>query len=198
MFRPMLVVILLSLGALASAVAQRPEPAAIATTANAESDEVTCSGFNRAVAEYLRMRHQLLRELPDLRVTGDSAEISKRSDALALAIQRARPRAQQGEIFDAACTQVITERLRRALTSADGAKLLITINDEPTLKGPPRVHMRYPVASSMATMPTHLLDLLPRLERELEYRFLGRSLVLRDRNAALILDYVLQAIPAPK
>jgi hypothetical protein len=186
MFRMIPGVMLLSVCVPHPVVVQSTEPAAPTTT---------CAGFNRAVEQYLGTRRRLLREVPDLRVTEDSAEIAKRSDALALAIQRARSTAQQGDFFDSACRHVITERLSRALTGAEAAQLLITINDEPTLKRRPRVHMRYPVASSMATIPTKLLDLLPPLPPELEYRFLGRSLVLRDRNAALLLDYVMQAIP---
>jgi hypothetical protein len=47
----------------------------------------------------------------------------------------------------------------------------------------------------MTTVPTVLLDALPPLPRELEYRFVGTTLVLRDIEAALILDYATGVLP---
>ncbi len=47
----------------------------------------------------------------------------------------------------------------------------------------------------MATMPPSLLAVLPRLPKELEYRIIGRFLVLRDVDAALIVDYIPDLIP---
>jgi hypothetical protein len=35
-----------------------------------------------------------------------------------------------------------------------------------------------------------LLDVLPRLPEELEYRFVGRDLILRDVKANLIVDFI--------
>ncbi len=47
----------------------------------------------------------------------------------------------------------------------------------------------------MATMPPSLLAALPELPKELEYRIVGNYLVLRDVDAALILDYIPAAVP---
>jgi hypothetical protein len=47
----------------------------------------------------------------------------------------------------------------------------------------------------MATMPPGLLKVLPALPKELEYRIIGRDLVLRDVDASLIIDYVPNVIP---
>jgi hypothetical protein len=57
------------------------------------------------------------------------------------------------------------------------------------------VHLRLPVSMQMATMPPALLEVLPTLPKELEYRILGRYLVLRDVDASLILDYIPLAVP---
>jgi hypothetical protein len=38
---------------------------------------------------------------------------------------------------------------------------------------------------------------LPPVPKELEYRLVGRSLVLRDRDAALVVDYLPEALPKP-
>jgi hypothetical protein len=146
------------------------------------------------VADYLALQRRLRQETPRLQVTDRSADISNDSDVLAAAVQRARPRARQGDFFDGASTRLITARLKEALHGVDLARLMVVMNDPPTLKGPPRV-LRFPGSWSMATMPPNLLAVLPSLPAELEFRFVGRALILRDRDAALILDYVTQAIP---
>jgi hypothetical protein len=45
-------------------------------------------------------------------------------------------------------------------------------------------------------VPTALLDVLPPLPASLEYRFIGRTLVLRDIEAALVLDLANDVLPA--
>ena len=59
----------------------------------------------------------------------------------------------------------------------------------------PTVHLRFPVAAPMATMPPSLLAALPPLPKGLEYRIVGEYLVLRDVEAALIIDFIPAAIP---
>ena len=55
--------------------------------------------------------------------------------------------------------------------------------------------MRFPAAAPMATMPPSLLAVLPPLPKELEYRIIGNFLILRDVEAALILDVIPAAVP---
>jgi hypothetical protein len=153
--------------------------------------------FSQAVADYVNLVRRLHREVPELRVTDKSAEISNRSDMLAGAIQRARPGAGQGDFFDPGAARVIRERLTVALRGENVAAMMKRIDDEPILKSPAEVHLRFPTTSSMARMPARLLQALPPLPNGLEFRFVGRSLVLRDRDAALVLDYVPDALPKP-
>jgi hypothetical protein len=135
-------------------------------------------------------------EVPPLTVSADPAEITRISDTLAVAVQRARQNARRGDIFNDQIAQVITIRLREQLADVDIDKFLVAITDEPTLTDRPAIHKRYPVASSMATTPTRVLAVLPPLPEVLEYRFIGRSLILRDRDAALIVDYIADVLPA--
>jgi hypothetical protein len=59
---------------------------------------------------------------------------------------------------------------------------------------PPRVNERWP-ATVFAMMPPDVLNALPALPEELEYRFVHRDLVLYDAHADLIVDIVSDAIP---
>lgn len=161
----------------------------------AQTDNAAFERFDHSVKRYLALKARLHREVPQLRVTGKSAEISNRSDMLAGAIQRARGPAPQGEFFGADVARVIRTDLSRALKGVRVASLLARINDEPVLRATPTVHLRFPTTSSLATMPAHLLEALPKLPQGLEYRFAGRTLILRDRDAALILDFLPDALP---
>jgi len=59
----------------------------------------------------------------------------------------------------------------------------------------PEVNKRYPAVVPLATMPASVLAALPKLPGELEYRFVSNHLIIMDSDAAVILDYVLNAIP---
>jgi hypothetical protein len=151
--------------------------------------------FQSAVTRYLELHNRLKTEVPPLVVTEDAAEISRRSDMLATALQRSRQDARPGDIFNAAITELIIVRLREQLAGVDADQFLVSLSDEPTATDRPSIHMRYPVASSMATTPTRFLDALPQLPDALEYRLVGRALILRDRDAAMIVDYIADVLP---
>ena len=178
-------VIVVLVGLSATAQAQPAEPPA--HPAEAE--------FHAAIARYLALQTELKQEVPTLKVAMEAAEISRASDILAAAIQRSRRNARQGEIFNPGVTKLITARLREQLAGVDINNFLAAIADEPTLSDRPSIHRRYPAASSMATTPGRVLAVLPELPKALEYRFIGRALVLRDRDAAMIIDYIADVLP---
>jgi hypothetical protein len=151
--------------------------------------------MRKALADYVALRERLDQEVPKLTPNSEARDISAASDAQARAIMRARAKARQGDFFDKAASQVLTRRLQDAITTANLAADLATIDDEPPRVTTPRVHLRFPEAAQMATMPPSLLRVLPPLPEGLEYRIVGQSLVLRDIGAALILDYIPQAVP---
>ena len=57
------------------------------------------------------------------------------------------------------------------------------------------VNMTYPSKLPLATVPAKLLRALPDLPPELEYRIVGRSLLLRDVKANIVVDFVRDAVP---
>ena len=52
------------------------------------------------------------------------------------------------------------------------------------------VNAAYPDGLPLQSMPPSLLLNLPQLSKELEYRFVGRELILRDAPANLIVDVI--------
>ena len=57
------------------------------------------------------------------------------------------------------------------------------------------VNAIYPTNAPLSTVPPSLLLRLPKLPTDLEYRFVGRTLVLRDREANMIVDFLKEAVP---
>ena len=51
------------------------------------------------------------------------------------------------------------------------------------------------LATPLATVPPLILNRLQPLPDGLEYRFMGRDLILRDSKANLIVDFVHEAVP---
>ena len=58
--------------------------------------------------------------------------------------------------------------------------------------------MEYPEKIALATVPPLLLERLQRLPDGVEYRFMGRDLILRDSFSNLIVDVVPEAVPTAR
>jgi len=57
-----------------------------------------------------------------------------------------------------------------------------------------QVNQRYPESLPFTTVPPTLLRKLPELPEEVDYRILGPSLLLIDRKANMIVDFIPNAI----
>ena len=60
---------------------------------------------------------------------------------------------------------------------------------------PLKVNVAYPERAPLATVPPLILSRLPSLPEGIEFRFMGRELILRDTNANLIVDFIHEAVP---
>jgi hypothetical protein len=161
------------------------------STASAQTEDQALAQFNAAVEKYVALQRSLRAEVPDLQPNSDPKLIAEASDLLAIAIQRARPRARQGDFFNPGIRPSLQARVTQGLRNVDYLAL-IGANDpeERSSLRFIRTYSRFPGNGPMATMPASVLEALPALPDELEYRFVGNNLILRDRHARLILDYV--------
>jgi hypothetical protein len=57
-----------------------------------------------------------------------------------------------------------------------------------------RVDHSYPKDAALQSTPPSLLQNLPQLPPDVEYRFVGNALILRDVEANLIVDFLPEAI----
>jgi hypothetical protein len=146
--------------------------------------------FSTRIWSYVELRSKLEKGLPALRVTDDPAEIRRTVLALAREIRIARERAIQGEIF----TPTITVVFRKVLLVEMSANTRAAIMDDNPGEFSHRINGIYPKRKPLSTVPPNILAALPRLPDDIQYRFVGRHLVLHDTRANLILDRIPCAI----
>ena len=187
--------ILLALGALLIVGGALPSAAARQAAAGPAAEPAPIKAFQDAIADYLALRNGLRKEVSGPVKDSTSVQLNNASDALAGAIERARGKAQVGAIFSEPVATIIKRRIADAARAEKLRSALADIDDEGAATSTPKVHLRLPVSEHLATMPPSLLVVLPQLPKELEYRILGRDLVLRDIDASIILDYIPAAVP---
>jgi len=85
--------------------------------------------------------------------------------------------------------------LGEVLSGPAGKTIKASIMDENP--GVPKlvINERYPSSVPLSTMPPEILEPLPELKGELEYRFIGRRLILLDTEADIILDFTGNVLP---
>ena len=146
--------------------------------------------FSARVWSYSELRSKLEQGLPPLRVTDDPSEIRSAVHALAERIRVARAGAREGEFF----TPTISAEFRRVLLPEMNANTWAAIMDDNPGGFSNQINGAYPEERPLSTVPPNILAVLPRLPDDIQYRFVGRHLILLDTRASVILDRIPDAI----
>lgn len=149
--------------------------------------------FHTRVWAYLDLRRELEKGLPPLIVTSDPADIALAEHALAVRLRTARG-SRQGELF----TPAISLEFRRVLLLEMTTEVTRAIRDENPGSFSHTINGTYPKERPLSTVPATLLAVLPPLPDDIQYRFLGRHLVLHDTRANVILDRIRCALPCKR
>jgi hypothetical protein len=150
--------------------------------------------FNRRVSAYMDLHKKAEAAAPDVTKGATPAEVLVFEEALAGRIRAARSSAKQGDVFVPDVTPVFKKTFSDYYQRRSGREIRLLFDEVPNFK--PQVNMTYPVNAPKATFPPRLALSLPQLPEELEYRLVGTSLVLRDSEANLIVDYIPNVLPA--
>jgi hypothetical protein len=140
--------------------------------------------FRKRVDEYLKLRNEITKTIPEVKETGDPVKISSREKALGQAIAAARKSAKPGDIFGRDTSPLFIKILAADWNTR-----------KPADRKAVNINQPYPTTLPLLTVPANLLANLPMLPEELEYRLVGRHLLLRDRDANLIIDILFNALP---
>ena len=146
--------------------------------------------FSARIWHYFELRSELEEGLPVLTVTDDPREIRRAQRALAKRIRDAREDAREGDIF----TPAIAVEFREVLQLEMDADTWASIMDDNPGEFSNRINGTYSGKRPLSTVPPNILARLPRLPDDVQYRFVGRHLILHDTRANLILDRIPYAI----
>ena len=164
------------------------------TGANATADATSLAEFQSRLQKYVELRQQLAAKLKPLSPTPNAADLAARQESLAAALRTVRNDARQGDTIPPAVAELI-----RRLVVADfnrrppAAKRAVFVEVPERVR--PAVNKTLPDAVALATVPPLLLNELPRLPDNLQYRFIGRDVVLLDGDTRLMIDYIPNVFP---
>lgn len=167
-----------------------------AQAARVNPDALLLQDFTHRVDEYMKLHKRLEGKAPPLETTKDPAKIKASQESLLKAIQTERAGARQGEIFTPEIGALLRRLMYPEVKGKQGIETKQAIKDD----APPRsaitlkVNAAYPSEAPLPSVPPNLLASLPKLPDDLEYRIIGRDLILRDVHASLIVDFLPNAI----
>jgi hypothetical protein len=166
-------------------------------------DDPAFPEFRDRVKKYTELVDRLDKELGKLPDKAEPERINAHRRALADSIRKARSGARQGDLFVAAEKPDFLKILRTETAGKEGAPARKTIaednpnakpEDHPTPTVKLAVNAIYPDGAPRSTVPPTMLLRLPKLPENIEFRFVGKALVLYDPRANLIVDFIPNAL----
>lgn len=168
---------------------------ALAPLQSSAADTQAVAEFHKRVHEYVALHKKVEDGVKAIPTRATPEQIDVVLDQLSHGISTARAGAKVGDVFEPAMQVWVRRTLERVFRAPDGKQLRASILDENPIGASVRVNGPYPDAIPLSTMPPKVLEALPKLPEELEFRFVGERLILFDHHAHLIVDYVDRALP---
>jgi hypothetical protein len=162
------------------------------------ADARALATMNDRLKEYVDLHVKLERSLPNLPKEATPEQIDKNQRAFEKLVRETRATAKPGDIFTPEARPVIKRLLATVFGGSDGKQLKASIMDENPVDPVAiklTVNGRYPDAVPLTTVPPQVLQTLPKLTEDLEYRFIGDWLILLDTHAHVIADFIDDALP---
>jgi hypothetical protein len=162
------------------------------------ADAEALATMNDRLKQYVKLHRKIERSLPKLPRQATPQQIDKNQRTLEKLLREARATAKPGDIFTPEARPIIKRLLATVFGGPDGKQLKASIMDE-SQAAPSAARLtvdaRYPDTVPLTTVPPQVLQTLPKLTEDLEYRFIGDSLILLDVHAHVIADFIEDAMP---
>jgi hypothetical protein len=170
---------------------------AAAATAQPDADARAVDQFMAATRHYAALHRIVELSVPRLEITSDPAAINRSTRQLAAVLRAERRNARPGDLFNDEIAAVLRARIDGALADHGytAGDLLVAEAAQGVDSASPllQVNETFPWLYASAMFPC-VLDALPELPPELQYRIVGRTLVLIDVHASLIVDVLPNAL----
>lgn len=152
--------------------------------------------MNDRLKEYVELHLKFERSLPRLSDNATAEQLDRHKRELRRLMAQARASAKPGDLFTAEARPVILRLLVQVFKGPDGRQMKASINDENSLgRYALVVNAPYPDDAPVTSVPAEVLQTLPKLSEDLQYRFIGTALILLDAHAHMIADYLENALP---
>lgn len=160
------------------------------------NNKQVAEAFEKRAKEYVQLRERLEEQMPKLSQEAKPEEIQKHKQQFQERVRAARAGAKHGDVFTPEAAALIRAIIKDEYKGKERVELRDTVLRESDTKAVPlRVNYPYPESQESLEMAPTLLLKLPQLSKQLRYRFVGRNLLLVDRENGLIVDYMTNALP---
>jgi len=159
------------------------------------ADSKVVADFQVRVADYVKLHEKVESSLKPLPKDATPQQVDAAQRQLMAGIVAARAGAKPGDIFTPEAQAYVRKVLAAQFAGKEGAEKRASILDENPIGTPVRINGPYPDAIPLSTMPPTVIQALPKLPEQLEFRFIGDRLILFDHHAHLMVDYVDRALP---
>ena len=178
------------------AVAQKTQNAALAEpVVVSPADKAAINTFEKQVKGYIALRNKVRENAPKLSKDSTAEQIHAYRTTLEQSLRNARANAKRGEFFRPETADFIRRTLKIEFQGKDRKELREQIFETEIQGVVLRVNYPYAQTAEFSEMPATLLAKLPTLPKELRYRFVGRNMLLVDRESDLIIDFMPEALP---
>lgn len=162
-----------------------------------KEDAAGFKAFLDQAQEYVKLHKTIEATLPPMKDKEELPEmIAAHQQALARKIREARPNAKRHDIFTQESQEAFQRAFRSTFRGPNARHAIATMQQGAPLK---EIHLKvnqvYPDGVPHTTVPPTLLQKLPKLPDELEYRIVGRDLILLDLRANMVVDLIKEILP---
>lgn len=154
------------------------------------ADSAIIQDFEKRVAAYLQLRKSIESNLTKLKSTPSEEKITHHESELRRAVREARKGARPGNIFTPEIAGEIRRLIAIAVEPQDGNHIAQSLRHAEPVHLHMEINERYPEIVPLQSTPPSLLENLPPLPPEIEYRITGADLVLLDAKANMIVDVI--------
>lgn len=155
--------------------------------------------FRSRIDRYMDLHESLADKYDAVLDSGAQPEaINAARRTLSAALVQARANAKRGDLFTPSIERYFRERIRAHLRGMDGVTPTFAITEVQPRAVRIAVNAIYPQDVPVPTMPPGLLEKVPPLPDELQYRIVHGALVLLDTHARVIVDYIPDVLPHPR
>ena len=188
--------LLVSLAGVDASLGQSTQNSALAPPAVVSpADKAAIETFEKYVKAYVELRNKTRENAPKLSKDSTPEQIHAYRTALEQSIRSARAGAKRGELFRPEAADYIRRTLKTEFRGKDRQELRDTVFETEVQGVVLRVNYPYAESAELSEMPATLLAKLPQLPKEVRYRFVGRNMLLVDRESNVIIDYMPDALP---